>query len=215
MVLRRDGRALRAREGAFGLTTLHLVRHAHNPALAEGRLAGRADGVFLSDLGRTQAKALAALMSGVKLDAILSSPLARCRETAEIVAAGRYVELRDELLELDFGAWTGRLVADLDRDERWRRFNAFRAGTPCPGGESLLDAQARMVRLAVECRERFPGGELLLVGHGDPLRALLLHFLQMPLGAVFALELPPAGWATLELDDWGARLTRFAPLEVP
>lgn len=154
---------------------------------------------------------LARRMADVPLAALFSSPLERCRETAAYFLPGRDIEIetREELIELDFGDWTGRTFEEIGADPEWRRFNRFREGTRIPGGETLMEAQARMVRLAIDVVEQYPDHEVLLVGHGDPLRALLLHYLGMPIGYVFRLELPPASWTTLELDGRSARLVRL------
>lgn len=193
------------------MTTLHLIRHGANPMLEAHRLAGRAPGTHLNDLGRAQAAALAEAMRDVPLAAILSSPLERCQETAAILAAsqGLAVETRDGLIELDFGAWTGLPHTDLHGDPAWDRFNAFRAGTSVPGGETLAEAAARVLRVAIEAREAWPDAHIALVGHGDPLRGLVLHLLGMPDEAVFRLELEPCGRIVLELGDWAAKLVGF------
>ncbi len=195
------------------MTTLHLVRHGANDSLAAHRLAGRAPGTLLNGEGRAQAAALAASLASVPFAAVLSSPLERCRETAEILAAphGLTVETRDGLLELDFGEWTGKATDEIRGDPLWERFNRFRAGTGAPGGETLAEATARVLRVALDARDGWPEGHVALVGHGDPLRGLLLHLLGMPDEGVFRIELAPCGRAVVELGPWGARLVRLDP----
>lgn len=196
------------------MTLLHLIRHGSNDALKAHRLAGRDYGLSLNDEGRAQAERRARTMREVPLAAILSSPLPRCRETAAPLAQlkGLEVEIRDELLEIDFGDWTGRPISEIQDDERWTRFNVFRAGNAVPNGETLAEARARMLRLAIEVRERFPDGEVAIVGHGDPLRTLVMQGLGMSDDAIHRIELGPCSWTTLEFGPWGARLLGLAPI---
>ncbi len=104
------------------------------------------------------------------------------------------------------GEWQGELIADLDRRDDWRRFCAFRSGTRAPGGELMLETQARLVRriqaLAVEHGDQ----TVALVSHADPLRAAITYYLGMPLDLMFRLEISPASLSILELSDWTARL---------
>ena len=190
---------------------LHLLRHGANDALKEHRLAGRDTALSLNAEGRAQAERLAGKLADTSLSAILSSPLPRCQQTARPLAKlkGLQIETRDELIELDFGDWTGKRIAEIEGDERWTRFNAFRSGTGVPNGETIAEARARMLRLALELRERFPEGEVALCSHGDPLRALLLQFLGMPDDAIHRIELGPCSWTSLELGPWGAKLLRL------
>lgn len=197
------------------MTTFHLVRHGSNDALLAHRIAGRDYGLHLNDEGRAQAQRRAETMRGVPLAAILCSPLPRCQETAVPLAAlhGLPIETRDELLELDFGDWTGRTHDEIRDDERWRALNSFRAGTAIPDGETLAEARARMLRLAIEVRDRYPDGEVALVGHGDPLRALAMQLLGMGDDLIHRLDLGPCSWTTLTFGPRGASLRRLAPID--
>lgn len=195
-------------------TLLHLIRHGSNDALVAHRLAGRDYELSLNDEGREQAHRRAKSLRDIPLAAILSSPLPRCRETAEPLAAlkGLEVEIRDELLEVDFAGWTGLSIDSIEEDERWRRFNVFRAGNAASDGETIAEVRARMLRLAIEVRERYPDGEIALVSHGDPLRALVMQLLGMPDDAIHRLEFGPCSWTTVEFGPWGAKLLRLAPI---
>ncbi|RYG75484.1 histidine phosphatase family protein, partial [bacterium] len=173
------------------MTLLHLIRHGTNDSLTQHRIAGRDWELHLNDEGHTQARRRAETMRGVPLAAILCSPLPRCQETAAPLAElhGLPIETRDELIELEFGGWTGRTHDEIRDDERWRAFNSFRAGTAIPGGETLAEARARMLRIAIEVRERYPEGEVAIVGHGDPLRALVMQGLGMSDDSIHRLHL--------------------------
>jgi probable phosphoglycerate mutase len=103
--------------------------------------------VSLSKEGRTQADRLGRALASCPLAAIYTSPLARAVQTAEAVGHYQTVAVSQvaELLEIDFGAWTGKTFVDLERDPEWQRFNAKRSTACIPEGELLATVQARIV----------------------------------------------------------------------
>ena len=124
------------------MTTLLLVRHGHTDAAGK-RLTGRAPGVHLNELGRRQAERLVERLDGVRIDAIVSSPLERCRETAAPLAKarGRAVDVGRAWIEVGYGEWTGRSISQLRRTKLWRRVMFAPSNVRFPGGESLLEVQ--------------------------------------------------------------------------
>jgi broad specificity phosphatase PhoE len=131
----------------YGMTRLLLIRHAHHDFLG-GALAGWLPGVSLSAKGKAQAARLPERLSGAGIQAIYSSPLDRAMETAQPLAdrLGLRIQVREDLGEIRYGDWTGRTMTELETDPLWRRFNTHRASTRAPGGELMLEIQARMVR---------------------------------------------------------------------
>jgi probable phosphoglycerate mutase len=142
------------------------------------------------------------------LQAIYTSPLERARETAEAIARPNAltVEPLDDLGEVRLGRWEGRAIADLDRDEEWRRYNAFRSGVRIPGGELMIETQARMVRVLMGLVERHRDQLVAIVSHADPLRCAIAHFLGIPLDLLLRFEISPAGVSVLEIGPWAPRL---------
>ena len=184
---------------------MHLVRHAAHGLL--GRvLAGRMPGVPLSNEGRAQAAALAATLAARPIRAVLSSPVQRAQETAAPIAArlGLPVLTDPGLDEIDFGAWTGATFDALDGQPAWDTWNRFRSFAPTPGGEAMAAAQARA--LAAVARAAADGGEVVLVSHSDVLKAVLAHFLGMPLDLLHRIELAPASRSMLVLFEDVARV---------
>src|SRR4051812_25065980 len=155
------------------MTRLYFIRHGENDFALRGAIAGRQAGVHLNDTGHAQAERLAEKLHQEKIERIYSSPLERCRETAYPLARriGIEVEPADELLELDYGEWTGRQFAELDSCETWQRYNQFRSGTRIPGGELMLETQARVVGLVQDIRDRMPENRIALFTHGDVIRS--------------------------------------------
>jgi broad specificity phosphatase PhoE len=184
------------------MTRFYLIRHGHTAAI-DHRLAGRAPGTVLTDEGRRQVERLVDGMRGVPLTAIVSSPLERARDTAEPIARdhGLAVTIVPELIEIDFGAWTGSTFAAIDADDRWRRYNTARAITAPEGGELLIEAQARALRALLDLRDRHDAGHVAVVSHGDVIRGLLLYFLGMPVDFVHRLDIAPASVSIVDLSD--------------
>jgi probable phosphoglycerate mutase len=189
------------------LTTFLLVRHASGDHVGR-RLAGRAPGAPLNDAGREEAARLASWLAPVPLAAVYSSPLDRARDTAAALAAPHRlpVAVDEAFTELDFGDWTGRSVESLAGDALWDRFNRVRSTTRPPGGELMLEAQARAVNALAALAERHDGAVVAVVSHADVLRAVIAHFSGTPLDLFLRVVIDPASVSTLALHPWGAEL---------
>jgi probable phosphoglycerate mutase len=187
------------------MSVFHLIRHAEHGLLGR-ELVGRKPDVRLSEVGRCQAERLADRLQAFAVDAVLSSPRERALETAEPIAARhrRSIDIVPALDEVDFGQWTGRRFDELNDDARWRSFNRHRADISIPGGELLVEVQARVIRLVEILREQQPEGGFVLVTHGDVIRAALLHWLGMPLDFIHRLEIGPASRSSLRVEggEW-------------
>lgn len=193
------------------MTQFWLVRHGSTDALEQGVLAGRASSAGLNAQGRAEVDALAERLAGTAVHALYVSPIPRTLETARAIAARVGLEPIEHaaLLELDFGHWTGKRLAELEREERWRLFNSFRSGTRIPGGELMLDVQARAVGVLLELRAHHPAEHVMVVTHGDVIRAVLCCLLGMPVDFFARLEISPASLSRVELGERGARVLCF------
>ena len=189
------------------MSTLALIRHAAHDDLGH-RIVGRAPGVHLSPEGVRQATALAGQLGDDLIGALYSSPLERAIETAVPIAERLALDLAvaEELNELDFGSWTGRELAELDRIEAWRQFNRFRSSARIPGGETMVEVQARFLRLVERLCADHAGGTVALVSHGDVIRAALAHYLGVHLDLLLRIEISPASLSVVRLSPWGARV---------
>src|SRR4051812_46439775 len=112
------------------MATVILVRHGRTAANVAGVLAGRTAGVELDTVGREQAARTAARLATVPLAAVVSSPLERCRETAEFIleqqrqqqpmsAPDATLQIDEALTECDYGDWQGRTLRDLATEKLW------------------------------------------------------------------------------------------------
>jgi probable phosphoglycerate mutase len=189
------------------MTTFLLIRHGDTDAIGR-TLAGWLPGCHLNTRGRRQVEMLAERLEKIPIQAIYTSPLERAMETARAVA-GRHELLPqsiEDLGEMRFGAWEGMDLRALEQDPQWKRFNSWRSGTPCPGGEWMIETQSRMVRRMERIREAHADGIVAVVSHADPLRALVAHYAGMPLDHMLRLEIGPASVTVVEAGDWGPRI---------
>jgi probable phosphoglycerate mutase len=189
------------------MTVFHLLRHGeHN---VQGKIcAGRMPGVVLSERGRAEAEAAARRLAGLDIAAIYASPLERTRETAEIV--GRRLALPvttlDDLAELDFGEWTGKTFDEVRKDPRWPAWASHRSLSCIPGGETMREVQRRVVEAIMEMREQHPSEAVVVVSHGDVIRAALVFALGMPLDFYGRIEVATASLSTMRIDATGVRV---------
>ena len=189
------------------MTTVFLVRHARHDRV-DHVLCGRMPGVTLGTEGRRQAERLAERFAREPIATIVTSPLERARETAEIIGdrLGLEVRVSVDLNEIDFGEWTGMSFDALDRDPRWSRWNRERGAAIPPGGESMAAAQARIVRQIEGVRDEFPDAGVILVSHCDVIKAALASVLGLALDAYQLFEIGPASVSVLALWPGGAKV---------
>jgi probable phosphomutase (TIGR03848 family) len=191
------------------MTTFWLIRHAETDAI--GRfLAGRMAGVHLNPAGRLQAERLVSRLERTAVDAIYSSPLERALETAEPLARERGLAIQpcEAANELDLGEWTGKSFKELEARAEWHRFNTVRSLTRIPGGELMLDVQARIVSELDCLRHRHPSHNVAVVSHGDVIKGAVAHYAGIPLDLFHRIEISPASVSVIEVDDHGPRILR-------
>jgi len=189
-------------------TTFFLVRHAAHDNVG-GFLAGRSEGVRLGKDGLAQAQRLAERMTRETFDAIHASPRERTQETAATIAAAcgvGPVATAEELDEIDFGHWAGKTFDLLNADPHWRRWNTARSLTRTPAGEAMIDVQQRVLRLMERLNEDGGGRRIVLVSHGDVIKAAVMHVLGLPIDAWPRFEIAPASITSVAVDDWGAKV---------
>jgi probable phosphoglycerate mutase len=181
-------------------TTLVMVRHGETDHTRDRKFSGRGGhDPGLNDDGRAQVSATAEWLAPLadQVDAIITSPLRRTRESAEILATmlRRPVEFEDDIAEAAFGAWDGLTYSDaraLDEVafEKWLGSMDLPAGG---NGESIKDVEQRVRRARDRIITAHPGKTALVVSHVTPIKLLVRSALDMPLDALFRTELSPAG----------------------
>jgi probable phosphomutase (TIGR03848 family) len=203
------------------MAMLFLVRHGLT-AVTGARLYGRTAGIHLDERGRRQAAALVDRFDGVGVTAVYASPLERCVETVEPLAAARGLEVRaaEGLVEMEAGAWTGRTLPSLRRTKLWRQVQEEPSSFRFPGGESFVEAEARVVEAVHRIAARHPRGRVVVGTHGDLVRILVTHFTGAHLdhfqrvivdpGSISAIHLGDGVPRVVLVNDTGS-LRRFAP----
>ena len=159
-----DGTRLRPR--------LWVVRHGETEWAKLGRHTGSTD-VPLTELGRSQAVAAGRKVAGQRFALVLSSPLARALETAQIAGFGARVETVDDLREWNYGQDEGRTTEEIRQDRPG--WTIWRHGPL--GGERLEDVAARADR--VIARARATPGDVLCFAHGHVLRILAARWIDL------------------------------------
>ncbi|GGW82513.1 bifunctional RNase H/acid phosphatase [Streptomyces lomondensis] len=178
--------------------TFVLLRHGETPLTPQKRFSGSGGSdPALSDAGREQAERAAALLARRgTIQAVVSSPLARTRETAGIVAArlGLDVSIEDGLRETDFGAWEGLTFAEV-RERHPDDLNAWLASPdaePTGGGESFAATATRIAATRDKLIAAYAGRTVLLVTHVTPIKTLVRLALGAPPESLFRMELSAA-----------------------
>ena len=128
------------------MLTLVLTRHGLTDRSRPEQHLGQKIDISLNDAGRRQADALRRRLAPVAFEHVVTSPLFRARETAEIVAGRVTIEADPRLREMDYGAWEGRTYAQIDETDRVVRHAWLERPDvlACPGGESGEDVAKRV-----------------------------------------------------------------------
>jgi probable phosphomutase (TIGR03848 family) len=183
------------------MATVLIVRHGRTTANATGVLAGRTPGVLLDPTGHEQAARTAERLAVVPLVAVVSSPMERCRETAQAILDRQDpvppLQVDDRVTECDYGTWQNRPLAELATEPLWRTVQTQPSATIFPGGESMAAMQARAVAAVREHDARIeaehgPGAVFAVVTHGDIVKALLADALGMHLDLFQRIGAGPA-----------------------
>ena len=166
---------------------LLLVRHGQSTYNVEGRLPGQLPGIPLTDEGRRQAHRAAVALSALPLSAVISSPLERAAETAEIIARGWGLTVRTDprLMDTNVERWAGQKIDEVAKnDPAWKRYVA-NPDEPPDGAESFTSVQERAVAAAKDAlADPASGDYIVLVAHGDVVKLILARYMNTPIPCV-------------------------------
>jgi len=190
-------------------TRIVLVRHAVT-AETGSKLSGRAPGIDLSEAGRAQAEQTGERLAPVPVAAVYASPIERTIQTAELIAKhhGLPVLALPEVIEADYGDWTGEKLSDLMKLDLWKTVQAAPSRVRFPEGEAMVTMQARMVGAIEVLATDHPGETVVVVSHADPIKAAVAHFTGLPLDLFQRIAVAPASVTVLELGRFGATLVK-------
>jgi ribonuclease H / adenosylcobalamin/alpha-ribazole phosphatase len=219
-VAERDASAKGAQRGWSGpgpATTLVLVRHGVTAHTVDKRFSGGLGGSNpgLSDEGRDQIRATADWLSPLaeEIDVVVSSPVRRTHESAEIIGARLDKEVRTEggLAEMEFGSWDGLTYAEL-REKHPDELDAWLGSLdhPAGGGESFRVVEKRVLASLDRLLEEYAGRTVLVVSHVTPIKVLVARALGAPLESVYRMEMAPASVSVLSFfEDGNAAMRLF------
>lgn len=186
-------------------TRLILIRHGETDHTTEKRFSGglASANPGLNDTGREQVRATAEWLAPVadEIDVLISSPVRRTRESAEIIAevfGNLAVELEDGFAEMEFGAWDGLTfmeVAEKHKDDLDEWLGSLEVAPG--GGESFKAVEERVLSALERVLTTHAGKTVAIVSHVTPIKTLVAHALEAPLLSVFRMELSPASVTVL------------------
>ena len=198
-------------------TTLVLVRHGVTDHTTGRRFSGGLAGTdpALSEEGRAQVGEVARWLSTVSaVDAVLSSPVRRTRESADVIASVLGLPVVEEagFAEMEFGAWDGLTYAEVGErhGEELEQWVGSLDHAPGGTGESFRQVEERVVAALDRTLAEHAGRTVVVVSHVTPIKTLVAHVLQAPLPSLFRMQLSPASVSVLsffETEDRGSHAT--------
>jgi probable phosphoglycerate mutase len=186
-----------------------LVRHAHSQANAAGILSGRRPNIALSEKGRTQAQELAIRLGELKVKELRVSPLQRCIETIDpwVSTKSRIRRIEDHgITEVDYGKWSGRTLRSLSREKLWKIVQENPSRVFFPDGEGMANMQARAIESMHLALSSTGTGAVVMVSHGDVIKALVAANLGMRLDDFQRIIIDPA---SVTLFDFSSKTPRL------
>ena len=184
--------------------TLLIVRHGQTTWNVEHRLPGQLPGVALNENGRQQAVRLAEALTVLPISAIISSPLERARDTAEIIAKGRDIpiQLEPDLMDTQIGGWAGQVIEDIAKnDPAWKEY-VRNPGVAPEGVETFPQVQQRVVAAVERWRTREDiGAYPVFVAHADVIKLLVAHYSGLEAVKAGSMHIDNASVSLVELEN--------------
>ena len=184
-------------------TTVFLVRHGITEWHTARKVLGHRD-IGLNEKGLEQARAAAEALARVPIAEVLSSPLVRAVQTAEIIAEKFKVPLARDPRLADFrvGKWEGMGYDEVTASAEYQRFLANPLSERIPGGEDLKQIRDRAVGAVEQALRDAPAGEsMAIITHAGIVRVVLSHYLGMNLANYHRLRAAPGSISVLSFSD--------------
>lgn len=183
---------------------LLIVRHGQTTWNVENRLPGQLPGVALTDVGRQQVARLAEALTVLPISTIVSSPLERARDTAEIIAKGRdlAVQFEPDLMDTNIGNWAGQVISGLSKnDPAWKAY--VHDPTVAPEGvETFPQVQQRVVAAVERWRKQENiGAYPVFVAHADVVKLLIAHYTSLEPVKAGSIHIDNASVSLVEIED--------------
>lgn len=183
--------------------TLLIVRHGQTAWNVEHRLPGQLPGVALNENGRQQAARLAEALTVLPISAIISSPLERARDTAEIIAKGRDIPIQFEpdLMDTQIGNWAGQVIEEVSKnDPAWKEYVRNPSVAP-EGVETFPQVQQRVIAAVERWRKENIGPFPVFVAHADVIKLLVAHYSGLDASKAGTFHIDNASVSLIELEN--------------
>ncbi len=181
------------------------LRHGQAKNNTERILAGRTEGVPLTDTGIKQAEHTAQLLEQMNISAIYSSPIQRAKHTAEIVGKHNSLDLTidDRLIELDMGKFTGMPYDEIfnSHGNVFMKFYNGELEIAHNGVETFPAVKKRIIGIVNHTIEKHSDENVLLVTHMDPIKAMLSTVIDLSPTNLYELILPNASLTIFREND--------------
>ena len=180
-----------------------LMRHGETAWNREGRVMGRQP-VDLDEAGRQQVELAVPLARVLAPDLIVSSPLPRAVQSAEIISRGvGAIEIITDhrLEEVRYGDWEGKVYHQLIQEESYVNYRKAPLESATPGGETIRQVQERGVAAVDAAVTVHRGKRVLFVSHGDIIRTVLCHYMRLDLRHFHRLRVDNATFFGIEISD--------------
>lgn len=186
--------------------TLILIRHGRTSANAQGILAGRSPGVHLDEVGIESSKKLQQKFQTLDVKQVVTSPLERTVQTANLVFPSHNALHHEGLIECDYGDWTGKNLSELAKESLWATVRRRPQEVTFPNGESMQAMSDRAINAIFEIDKKLATqhGENFIwaaVSHGDIIKAIIAHALGLELQKFQRIYVEPASVSVLRIKD--------------
>lgn len=188
--------------------TVIFLRHGEADRQSPDVFFGRTD-TALNEAGRMAAESAGKRLSRMRIDAVYTSPLVRCKQTARLLRLPNEIQVEDGLNEMNFGAWEGKSRAECRKDEAaWAAFTGPN-GAP-PEGESVPEFHKRVIDAYHRVLEATQDKKvLLIVAHHSVICSIAAEALGMGAAGAFRLRCAPGSLSSIDYVDGYATLSRW------
>ena len=186
---------------------IYLLRHAQSVANTKGILAGQDDSVELSKAGFKQAESLISYLSAIKFSKVYSSPLTRCIQTiAPFMEKNSKIDFQvdNRVIEMNYGKWSGRKLAVLSKNPKWKNVQNNPAAFTFPQGESFKRMRKRVDLALADLKTK--KGPILVVTHGDIIKMAITSSLGLPINRFQSFVVEPASLTIINLEKSGTTI---------
>jgi len=194
-------------------TKLILVRHGVSADTTAKRFSGGLDGANPPLARAGEAQINAAINYIGEVDAIVSSPVRRARQSADLLASRVGLPVFEEpgLAEMCFGAWEGREMVEVMKTDPEGFMGFFSSVDQAAGatGESLIEVQARVRQACAAVVSAHEGKRVAVFSHVTPIKVIVADALGAPLLSVYRSHLDPGGVSLVEFGKRGQRVLGF------